>query len=113
MSDSVLVHQVHPKHKLAVVCVEHVRKDTIEKARPQAIHVEEKLPSFVAACEFLCDVAWRAIKRTWEEVQGVTYSLAMPMPGGTFLEDCPGLRSLIIWTSAVNCATLERNHQVR
>ena len=108
-----LVHQVHTKHKLAVVCVEHVRKDTIEKARPQAIHVEEKLPSFVAACEFLCDVAWWAIKRTWEEVQGVTYSLAMPMPGGTFLEDCPGPRSLIIWTSAVYCATPERNHQVR
>jgi len=113
MSDSVLVHQAHTKHKLAVVCVEHVREDAVEKARPQAIHVEEKLPSFVAACEFLRDVAWGAIKRTREEVQGVAYSLAMPMPGGAFSEDCPGPRSLIIWTSAVYCAALERNHQVR
>src|SRR6266853_1192239 len=107
MSDSVLDHQAHTKHKLAVVCVEHVREDAVEKARPQAIHVEEKLPSFVAACEFLHDVAWGAIKRTREEVQGVAYSLAMPMPGGAFSEDCPGPRSLIIWTSAVYCAVPE------
>ena len=113
MSDLVLVYQVHTEHKLTVFCVEHVREDTIEKARPQAIHVEEKLPSFVAACKFLCNVAWGVIKRTQEEVQGVTYSLAMPMPGGAFLEDCPGPRLLIIWTSAVYCAVPERNHQVR
>ena len=113
MSDSVLVHQAHTKHKLAVVCVEHVREVAVEKARPQAIHVEEKLLSFIAACEFLHDVVWGVIKRTQEEVQGVTYSLAMPMPGGAFLEDCPGPRLLIIWTSAVYCAVPERNHQVR
>ena len=105
MSDLVLVHQAHTKHKLAVVYIEHVREDAIEKARPQAIHIEEKLPSFVAAYEFLYNIAWGAIKRTQKEVQGVA--------GSAFSENCLGLRSLIIWTSAVYCAALERNHQVR
>jgi len=53
MGDSVLVHQAHTKHKLAVVCVECIREDAIKKARPQAIHIKEKLPSFVPTCEFL------------------------------------------------------------
>jgi hypothetical protein len=53
---------VHTEYKLAVIHIERVREDAVKKARPQAIHVEEKLPSFIPTCEFLHDVVWRVIK---------------------------------------------------
>ena len=46
----VLVHKSHTRHKLAVVCVVSFREHTIEQSRPQAIHIQEKLPGLVPTC---------------------------------------------------------------
>jgi hypothetical protein len=46
----VLVYKSHTRHKLAVVCVVSFREHTVEQSRPQAIHIQEKLPGLVPTC---------------------------------------------------------------
>jgi hypothetical protein len=78
--DFVLVHKAHPKHELAIVGIIHVGEDAEKKARSKTVQVLEKLPSLVPTSQLVCNVARRAIERTWEVVETVGNSLAMLLP---------------------------------
>jgi len=84
----VLVHKPHPEDKFAIVLVIPIWKDAIQQARTQSIEIQEELPGFVTACEFLSDVTWRTFKGTGEIVKGVRHSLPMHLPD-IVSKDCP------------------------
>jgi hypothetical protein len=75
-----LVHEAHSHHKLAIIGVINIREDAQKKAGPETIQILQKLPSLVPTSQLLCDVARRAIERTWKIREAVRDGLAVLLP---------------------------------
>jgi hypothetical protein len=112
LGDPVLVHKPDPKDKLAVIREVFVGERAIKKTRSQTIKVEQKLPSFITAGQFLCYVAWGAVKRAGKVMKGVCDGLAMLLPEVAATEHCPIPGSLIVWPSAIYSATPQADHEI-
>jgi hypothetical protein len=61
-SNLMLVHKVHSKYKLAVICIKAIRKNAQKKAWAETIEILKKFPSLVPTSQLLCNVVWGTIK---------------------------------------------------
>ena len=107
-----LVHKAHSENELAIMSIIDIRENTQKKARAETIQILKEFPSFVAASQFLCNIARRPIKQARKIMETVSYGLSMLLPHFSS-QDSPIPSCFVIWPCTIDSLLPQAKHQIR